>query len=272
MKGKVLRRLRVALAVFIAAFHFIPIYILIMVSLKNGSDFSSRWLPPTYLYLDNYIEVLKGGDLLRAFGNTVLITLAASFLVLFLGAICAYPVARIKGKLSSLITNIVLAVMMIPSLSVIVPLYTNMLRLGGVNTYWGIILILTTYNLPMSVFLFSNFIRNIPEELDEAAAIDGCKDFRIFFSVIMPQLQPVTASVLILTGVKIWNDYKYALYFLQDNDLETITLYISKFFSDFSVELNEAAAAAFLAIVPVCAVFLFLQKYFISGLSEGSVK
>ena len=154
MKGKVLRRLRVALAVFIAAFHFIPIYILIMVSLKNGSDFSSRWLPPTYLYLDNYIEVLKGGDLLRAFGNTVLITLAASFLVLFLGAICAYPVARIKGKLSSLITNIVLAVMMIPSLSVIVPLYTNMLRLGGVNTYWGIILILTTYNLPMSVFLF----------------------------------------------------------------------------------------------------------------------
>ena len=98
------------------------------------------------------------------------------------------------------------------------------------------------------------------------------RDFRIFFSVIMPQLQPVIASVLILTGIKIWNDYKYALYFLQDNDMETITLFISKFFSDFSVELNEAAAAAFLAIVPVCAVFLFLQKYFISGLSEGSVK
>ena len=243
-----------------------------MVSFKKGSDFSSRWCPPLYLYLDNYIEVIRDGDMIKAFGNTVLITVCAAFLVLFLGAICAYPIARIRSRLSSLITNIVLAVMMIPSLSVIVPLYTNMLGLGAVNTYWGIILILATYNLPMSVFLFSNFIRNIPDELDEAAAIDGCRDFRIFFSVIMPQLQPVIASVLILTGIKIWNDYKYALYFLQDNDMETITLFISKFFSDFSVELNEAAAAAFLAILPVCLLFLFLQKYFITGLSEGSIK
>ena len=272
MRRHLTKYLRIAAAAAIAAFHFIPIYILLMVSFKKGSDFSSRWCPPSYLYLDNYMEVLRDGDLIKAFGNTVLITVCAAFLVLFLGAICAYPIARIRSRLSSLITNIVLAVMMIPSLSVIVPLYTNMLWLGAVNTYWGIILILATYNLPMSVFLFSNFIRNIPDELDEAAAIDGCRDFRIFFSVIMPQLQPVIASVLILTGIKIWNDYKYALYFLQDNDMETITLFISKFFSDFSVELNEAAAAAFLAILPVCLLFLFLQKYFITGLSEGSIK
>ena len=227
MRRHLTKYLRIAAAAAIAAFHFIPIYILLMVSFKKGSDFSSRWCPPLYLYLDNYIEVLRDGDLIKAFGNTVLITVCAAFLVLFLGAICAYPIARTRSRLSSLITNIVLAVMMIPSLS---------------------------------------------DELDEAAAIDGCRDFRIFFSVIMPQLQPVIASVLILTGIKIWNDYKYALYFLQDNDMETITLFISKFFSDFSVELNEAAAAAFLAILPVCVLFLFLQKYFITGLSEGSIK
>ena len=272
MRHKAANAAMIAISAAIAAFHFIPIYILLMVSLKKGSDFSSRWCPPSYAYLGNYIEVLKDGDLIQAFGNTILITVCAAFLVLFLGAICAYPVARIRGRISSLITNMVLAVMMIPSLSVIVPLYTNMLSIGGVNSYWCIVLILTTYNLPMSVFLFSNFIRSIPEELDEAAAIDGCRDFRIFFSAIMPQLQPVVASVLILTGIKIWNDYKYALYFLQDNDMETITLFISKFFSDFSVELNEAAAAAFLAILPVCLLFLFLQKYFIAGLSERSIK
>ncbi len=269
---KAVKRARIAISVLIAAFHFAPIYILIMVSLKRANDFSSRWQPPAYLDLSNYMEVLIDGSLLRAFGNTIIITLSASVLVLLLGGICAYPVARIRGRLSTIITNIVLAVMMIPSLSVIVPLYTQMLSLGAINTYWGIILVLTAYNLPMSVFLFSNFIRNIPEELDEAAALDGCRDTRIFFSVIMPQLQPVVASVLILTGVKIWNDYKYALYFLQDNHKETITLYISKFFSDFSVDMNQAAAAAFLAIIPVCVVFLFLQKYFITGLSEGSVK
>lgn len=260
------------ICVLIAMFHFVPVYILLTVSFKNAGDFSSRWLPPSYLDLTNYIKVFEDGKILTAFGNSIIVTLCSIVIVLFCGAACAYPLARIKRKLSSFIINMVLAVMMIPSLSVIVPLYTNMLKIGAVNTYWGIILVLSAYNLPMSVFLFTNFIRTISPELDEAAAIDGCKDSRIFFKVIMPQLQPVVASVLILTGVKIWNDYKYALYFLQKSKLETITLYISKFFSDFSVNLNMAAAAAVLAILPVCLLFIFLQKYFISGLSEGSIK
>lgn len=272
MSRRIVRHVLNALCVLIAMFHFIPVYILVMVSFKHPDDFSSRWIPPTYLDFGNYLDVLEDGKIFQAFGNSIFVTLMAVVLVLFCGAACAYPLARIRSKLSSFIVNMVLAVMMIPSLSVIVPLYTNMLSIGAINTYWGIILVLAAYNLPMSVFLFTNFIRTISTELDEAAAIDGCRDSMIFFRVIMPQLQPVVASVLILTGVKIWNDYKYALYFLQKSKLETITLYISKFFSDFSVNLNMAAAAAVLAILPVCLLFLFLQKYFISGLSEGSIK
>lgn len=272
MKKKPLHYVLNGVAVLAAIFQLIPIYILLMVSFKKPNDFSSRWLPPTYLNFQNYVSILKKSSLFQSFFNSILVTVGAVVLVLFCGAICAYPISRIKSKVSALITNMVLAVMMIPSLSVIVPLYSIMLKLKAINTYWGIILVLAAYNLPMSVFLFSNFIRNISEEMDEAASIDGCNDWRIFFSVILPQLTPIVASVLILTGIKIWNDYKYALYFLQKRKFETITLFISKFFSDFSADLNAAAASAVLAILPACILFLCLQKYFISGISEGSIK
>ena len=258
-------------AIIAGILQLIPIYILLMVSLKKSNDFSSRWLPPSYLNFDNYVGIFKNGALFQSFFNSILVTVGAVALVLLCGAICAYPISRIRS-ISTLITNMVLAVMMIPSLSVIVPLYSLMLKIKAINTYWGIIFVLAAYNLPMSVFLFSNFIRNISEEMDEAASIDGCSDWRIFFSIILPQLTPIVASVLILTGIKIWNDYKYALYFLQKKKYETITLFISKFFSDFSADLNAAAAAAVLAILPACLLFLCLQKYFISGISEGSIK
>lgn len=272
MKKKPLHYILNGVAVLAALFQLIPIYILLMVSFKKPNDFSSRWLPPTYLSFQNYASILKRSSLFQSFFNSIIVTLGAVVLVLFCGAICAYPISRIKNKTSALITNMVLAVMMIPSLSVIVPLYSIMLKIKAINTYWGVILVLAAYNLPMSVFLFSNFIRNISEEMDEAASIDGCNDWRIFFSVILPQLTPIVASVLILTGIKIWNDYKYALYFLQKRKFETITLFISKFFSDFSADLNAAAASAVLAILPACILFLCLQKYFISGISEGSIK
>ena len=259
-------------AVLAALLQLIPIYILLMVSFKKPNDFSSRWLPPKYLSFQNYATILQKSSLFQSFFNSIIITVGAVALVLFCGSICAYPISRIKNKTSALITNMVLAVMMIPSLSVIVPLYSIMLKIKAINTYWGVILVLVAYNLPMSVFLFSNFIRNISEEMDEAASIDGCSDWRIFFSIIFPQLTPIVASVLILTGIKIWNDYKYALYFLQKRKYETITLFISKFFSDFSADLNAAAASAVLAILPACILFLCLQKFFISGISEGSIK
>lgn len=272
MKKKPMHYVLNCLVVLAGLLQLIPIYILLIVSFKKPNDFSSRWLPPSYLSFQNYTTILGRSSLFQSFFNSFVVTIGAVIIVLFCGVICAYPISRIKNKVSVLITSMVLAVMMIPSLSVIVPLYSIMLKFKAINSYWGIILVLAAYNLPMSVFLFSNFIRNISEEMDEAASIDGCSDWRILFSVILPQLTPIVASVLILTGIKIWNDYKYALYFLQKGKFETITLFISKFFSDFSADLNAAAAAAVLAILPACVLFLCLQKYFISGISEGSIK
>lgn len=119
---------------------------------------------------------------------------------------------------------------MIPQLSILVPLYKQMVAMKGINHFWGVIIVSATFNLPMAIYMYSNFISAIPKELDEAAMIDGCSRLSVFYRIILPSLKPVTASVIIWTSVGIWNDYQFQLYFLQKPKLQTITLAITKFF------------------------------------------
>ena len=131
---------------------------------------------------------------------------------------------------------------------------------------------MVTFTLPMSIYLFTNFIAAIPKSLDEAAALDGCGYARTFFSIILPQLKPVITSVAILNGVGYWNDYSFSLYLLQAPKLKTVTMVISSYFSQATSELNVAAAAAMCAVLPLVAVFIVLQKYFVQGMVDSALK
>lgn len=122
------------------------------------------------------------------------------------------------------------------------------------------------------MFLYINFINAIPVALDEAATIDGCGPIRTFFHIILPQLKPVTASVIILGCMNCWNDFQFSRYILQDTDMNTVTLSISSFFSQTYSNLYAASASALLAVLPVVIVFLFLQKYFVQGMIDSAVK
>jgi raffinose/stachyose/melibiose transport system permease protein len=134
----------------------IPFYIALTVSFKPKSDLSSRWLPPRNgIYLQNYEVAIDRGRILNAIKNSTIVTTISTFFVCVIGAFAAYPLARIKSRLNMFIILIILGVMMVPPLSVLVPLYTMMNRLEAVNTYWGIILIMITGQLPLSIFLFT---------------------------------------------------------------------------------------------------------------------
>ena len=124
----------------------------------------------------------------------------------------------------------------------------------------------------MSIYMYSNFISTIPESLDEAAAIDGAGNLQTFFQVILPQLKPVTVTVVILQGVGIWNEYMYSLYIMQKSSMFTVTLQISSYFSAAKQDYGGAAAAAVVGMLPIVVLYLFLQKYFIQGAVEGAVK
>ena len=260
------------IALLICAFHLIPFYIMIGVAMKSPYDTSSRWVFPGYLYLDNFKEAIRYGKILRSILSNIIITVGAVVGIMIIGALAAYPLARNQSRLNKMVRTFSLGMMMVPALSLLVPLYSLMVDIGGISTYWGIIMILVTFQLPTSIFLYTNFIISIPPALDEAAAIDGCSRLKVFFLIILPQLKPVTASVVIMTGVSCWNDYMFSLYFLQSPQIKTVTLSVASFFTQTQSNMGAAAAGALLGIIPIVTLYLCLQKYFIKGMLDSAIK
>lgn len=264
--------MRLPILLLIMAVYLSPFYILLVISFKPVTDLSSRWQFPRLSTLENFHTAIQEGGILSALLHSLIIMAVGVLLIVAVGSLAAYPLARNKSKRNKLIKGFILGIMMVPPLSILVPLYSVLVSMGAVNTYWGIVLVLLTFELPQAIFLYTNFIASIPPALDEAAAIDGCGPVRTFFYIIMPQLKSVTASVVILTGMHCWNDYQFSLYILQSSKRQTVTLAISSFFSQTTSNLNAASAAALLAILPPVICFLCLQKYFIKGMVDSAVK
>lgn len=127
--------------------------------------------------------------------------------------------------------------------------------------------------MPLTIFLYSGFIRStIPKEIEEVARVDGATTLSIFYRIVFPLLKPVTATILIISCIFIWNDYQFAIFFLQAEEVKTFTVALSGFFGENVNNLNLVAAAAIISMMPMVILFLFLQKYFIKGLTSGSVK
>lgn len=262
--------LYVVLAMFCVVQLF-PFYIALTTATKPISDQSPQWMLGHFT-LTNFATAIQSGGILRAILNSAIVTLASTVLVCVIGALAAYPLARRATRFNAVVLSGIVALMMVPPLSILVPLYSMMSNIGGINTYWGIILIQVTGQLPLAVFLYSAFIRNIPVSLEEAAAMDGAHTLQIFLRVVLPLLKPVTATVIILTSVNVWNEYALSGYFLTDPSVKTIAPAIASFFSASSNNLNAASAASLLAVIPVLVAFLFLQKYFIKGMIAGAEK
>lgn len=249
-----------------------PFWVLITISFKPNSDLSSYWKFPSMPTFSNFLQAVNKAGIFGAMGRSAIITIFTVLLVVVVSASTAYPLARRNSRLNKIVMAFILGVMMVPPLSILVSLYSIVVQIKGVNHLWSVILVLLTFQLPQGIFLYTNFIKSIPVALDEAATIDGCGPFRTFFLVIMPQLRAVTTSVIILSSVAAWNDYSFSRYFLQATRVNTVTLSISSFFSQTFIDLNTASASALIAILPVAIAFLCLQKYFIQGMIDSSIK
>lgn len=251
----------------------LPFYITVTSSLKAKSDLSSQWaLPFGEWYWQNFATAVQDGGILRAIGNSAVVTIVATVLVCVIGALAAYPLARRATVGNRLVLAGIVGLIMVPPLSILVPLYSMMTQLKAVNTYWGTILVMVATQLPLAIFLYTAFMRGLPVSIEEAAAVDGASGTQVLFRVVVPMLKPVTATVVILTSVNVWNEYALSVYLMRSTDLRTIAPAIGSFFATSSSDLGAAAAASLISVLPVLVVYLVLQRYFIKGMVAGSEK
>jgi len=271
---KILSRAGIGAGLVLAALiQLLPFYITLTTSLKPRTDLTSQWLLPTQgLYLENFVIAIEDGNILRAIANSAIVTIGSTILVCLLGALAAYPLARRNTVGNRIVLSSIIALIMIPPLSILVPLYSLLNSIGGTNTYWGATAAMVATQLPLSIFLYSAFMRGLPISIEEAATVDGASLVQILFRVVFPMLKPVTATVIILTSVTVWNEYALSVFVLRDPQVRTIAPTIGTFLAGQGSNLGAAAAAALLSVLPVLVAYLVLQRYFIKGMVAGAEK
>ncbi len=259
-------------SIIICAIQLIPFYMMITMSLKKPTDYHSVIQFPLYIYLENYINVWEKANLDVAFTNTLITTFGTLFLLIVVASMAAYPLSRVRTKLNAAVYNTFISCMIIPSLTLMVPLYKFLIDINLLNTLIGAILVKVAFAIPLCIFLYTGFIGGIPKEIDEAGCIDGASPFRVFYQLIFPLLSPVTASVLIVQGIGIWNEYGMSLYILQEKNVQVLTVSLARFIGQNQSHFNWVAAGCLMASIPVIILFLLCQKQFIKGMVSGAVK
>lgn len=271
---RILSIARIAALVIICVACLVPFYVLLVLALNSPGRifYEGNMFVPDF-HFSNFIEAWEESRIGQAMVNSAIITAGTLALTIVLGGLAGYAIARRRTRFNGFVFGLLLSCMMIPGIINTVPLYTLMRRLHAVNTLYGMVLVCSTLALPSAVFIYSTFIASLPRELDEAAVLDGCTGFSVFWRIIFPVMKPATASFVILNGFGIWNNYSQSVFFLQSRSKQNIPQALSVFFQQFGgADWNMMAATATIAIVPVVVVFLVFQRQFISGLASGAVK
>jgi len=274
MGRKTTTTLRYLAVIYICLLCLIPFYVLMVLALNAPSRvfYHGNVFVPDF-YWRNFVEAWQKSLISVAMINSAIITFGTLSLAIILGGMGGYAIARYNTRLNRYILAIFIGCMMIPGIINTVPLYTLMRQINAINTLWGMVMVCSSLAMPSAIFIYTTFIKALPRELDEAAAIDGYSGIMTFWRVIFPIIKPATASFVILNGFGIWNNYAQAVFFLQSKSKQNIPQALSIFFQQFAgAHWNIMAATAVIAIIPLVVVFLIFQRQFISGLSEGAVK
>lgn len=263
-----------AVMLVVAVIWFIPIYYLIVTTLKNPQDATSNPLGlPVHLEIGNYIRAWTNMQFPRAFANTLFITATAVVIIVVFGAMAGYALARTKTKMGNRMFLFFLAGLIVPFQMNIVSLYKIVKSLHLMNTPFAVILVNVAINTPQAVFLFKEFIEGtVPKELEEAAEIDGCTVFGKFFKVVLPLLTPVISTVVIIVTLNVWNEFMTPLLFLQSREKDVILQEVSRNIGQFATDWTALFPMLMLGVAPLMIFYVFMQKYIIAGVAAGAVK
>jgi len=274
-KMNALRIARFALIALYAALILFPLLVVLVPTFQTVQESSQGILTlPKQLSFNNYAEAWKQSGFLRALKNSLIITGATIILNILIGSLAAFPMAiRESRPLFRFAFYLFLVGLMLPFQAIMIPLYVMMGRvLKLTNTYIGTILVYVAMTLPITVFFFSQFIKTIPKEMEEASVIDGCGYLRMFSVIFFPLLKPITSAVIIQNMIFLWNDLLIPLIMIDKTPLKPIMPRVYMFFGQYYNKWNLAFSVLVLAAIPFLLLFLLLQEQFIKGLSSGAVK
>lgn len=254
----------------LAALAFIfPVVFVLYNALKPDAEISLHPVaPPKSLYLANFAKAWVQMSFPRTLANTFLLTALSVGGILLLSSMAAYMLARTAGRLSWLLYLLFAFAMVIPFQIIMVPLVVLATDLS-LTSLWGIVPMYWGLGVPLAVFMYHGFVKGVPRELEEAAGIDGAGQFYTFFRIVFPLLQPITATILILDSLWIWNDFLLPLIIVRKG---TLQLEQMRFHGMFLREYGPMAASLILSAAPIIAFYLALQKYIIKGIAAGAVK
>jgi raffinose/stachyose/melibiose transport system permease protein len=265
--------LRLAFAVTITALFSVPLYVALVNVFKPSAVIDAHPLrPPTGFTFSNVTAAAQLSLVQTGLKTSLIVTTGTILLVVPVSAMVAYYISRWDTRWARLLLLFFLFGLMLPPQVVLIPTTVILRKLHLMFTYWGLILNFGAYFMPFAVLVFSGFLRTVSRELDEAAAIDGASSLKTFWRIVFPLMRPATASVIIVTSVWAWNDFLSPLIILGAASGVTITTGIYVAVGTFSVNYGQEFGIMLLASLPILALFLLLQRHFVTGLTGGATK
>lgn len=261
------------LAIFWLAVSFMPFVFMVLNSFKEKFEMLTKGVfqLPDALNWNNYTEVLKGG-FGTYFKNSVIVLAISLILLLFIASCASYPLARFKFKLANPIYALIVACMSIPVHITLIPVFKMAKSTGLYDSIWALIGPYIAFAVPISVFILTSFMKEIPREIEESAEIDGCGKIQMFFSMILPLAKPGLATLAIYNGVNMWNEFSFAYTLTQSSANRTLPLAIWEFQGQYSMNTPMIMAVLTLTLLPMIIMFIIFQDKLVKGMTAGAVK
>ena len=262
--------------IILGGFTVLCLYPLIWLGLSsfktNPELYENPWGFPYEFGWGNYVQALTEGNILRYFFNSAIIATSAVVIALLLSSMVSYAITRMRWKLAKITLSIFLLGMMIPVYAMVIPLFSMFNQMGILNTHLAVIIPHIAIAFPMAIFIMSGFMGSIPRELEEAAVVDGCTIFQIFFRIIVPISKSAIVTVAVVTFINVWNDLLFPQIFLTDSSKMTLPVGLTEFQGQYATNYVVQIAAVIITIIPSIVVYVWLHKHVMEGMVSGAVK
>jgi raffinose/stachyose/melibiose transport system permease protein len=257
-----------------AGFWLIPILVVVMTSLRSEAEFNQNGAMsfPSHLTLDSYKRAWDVGEFSTVYRNSILITAVKVPLGVMISALCAYALTKLKLKLATPLLVLLLIGLTVPVYVTLMPMFMMLRRFELINNLWGLLPPYIAFGLAFEILVLRAYFRSIPDELIEAARLDGASEIGIFLRIVLPLSLPALAALAIIDAVSTWNEFLIALTVLSTHDKFTIPLGLLNFQGLFTMEHTALNAAILLSIGPILLLYLVMQRWIVSGLTTGSLK